>query len=408
MAATLGISDVKIVQFGLCYSPNLGDGIIAECIAYGITTRAPQAEVSHVDLSARRNRGEVVVRNREALLAVLDRLPLFLRHALVRWKMKRLLDGVADAWDKAAEADLAVIGGGQIFSDANLNFPLKIGRAAQVLARKRTPCAVYAVGVSRNWTPQGRALFRALESTQLQMVGVRDAGSLAAWAAQMPATQMPTTPKPEITVDPGLLAAGCYGAIDPKAATIGLCITDFTLLAHHADGDVAGQGAGGLAFYTSIVLAAVAGGQSVTLFCNGATEDLDLLKRLTKAPELDPLLRAGQVLAPAQPQTPTQLARIIGGCSAVIAHRLHACIVAYSYQRPVVGLGWDSKLQSFFDLAGMSAFFSSAPDLTGPQIVEMALAAIKAQVPAQDPAHLVDAAWDGIDRLLACVPQETR
>lgn len=392
---------MKIVQFGLCYSPNLGDGIIAECIAYGITTRNPQAEVAHVDLSARRARGEVVVRNRETLLAVLDRLPQVLRHALVRWKMKRLLDRVAEEWDKAAEVDLAVIGGGQIFSDANLNFPLKIGRAAQILAHKATPCAVYAVGVSRNWTPQGQALFRELERTQLKMIGVRDAGSLAAWSAQMPAT-----PKPEITVDPGLLAAGCYGPVEPTPSNIGLCITDFTLLAHHADGDVAGQRLGGLAFYTSIVLAAIKARQSVTLFCNGATEDLDLLKQLVTAPEITPLLRAGQVIVPEQPQTPTELARIIGVCGAVIAHRLHACIVAYSYQRPVVGLGWDSKLQSFFDLAGMSAFFSSAPDLTGAQIIEMALAAIEAQVPAQDPAHLVEAAWDGIDRLLACVPQK--
>ena len=397
---------MKIVQFGLCFSPNLGDGIIAECIAYGITTRNPQAVVAHVDLSARRARGEVVVRNREALLAVLDRLPLFLRHALVRWKMKRLLDGVMDDWDLAAQADLAVIGGGQIFSDANLNFPLKIGRAAQVLARKGTPCAVYAVGVSRNWTPQGTALFRRLERTQLKMVGVRDAGSLAAWAQQMSGE-----PKPEITVDPGLLAAACYGPVEPRGATIGLCVTDFTLLAHHADGDVAGQGAaqgaGGLAFYTSIVLAAVAARQSVTLFCNGAAEDLELLNRLAKTPDLEPLLRAGDVMVPEQPQNPAELARLIGGCGAVIAHRLHACIVAYSYQRPVVGLGWDSKLQSFFDLAEMSAFFSSAPNLSAAQIIEMAMAAIEAQVPAQDPAHLVEAAWEGIDRLLAVVPRKT-
>jgi len=389
---------LKIVQFGLCFSPNLGDGIIAECIAYGLVARNPQAEVAHVDLSARRARGDIVIRNRETILAIADRLPLSVRQFLARWKLNRLLDGVTDAWTKAAEADLAVIGGGQIFSDANLNFPLKIGRTAQILAEKGTACAVYGVGVSSNWTPQGTELFRQLERAQLRMVGVRDAGSLAAWQQQMPGN-----PRPEITLDPGLLAAACYGPVAPVKGNIGLCVTDFALLAHHADGHVAGQAAGGLAFFTSVALATIKAGHTVTLFCNGAAEDLALLRRLTKTPELANLLQSGQAIIPEPPKTPAELAKTIAGCEAVIAHRLHACIIAYSYQRPVVGLGWDSKLQSFFELAGIAGSFSADPDITADHIVGMARAAIEAGISTKDHVRLMGEAWDGIDRLLNCV-----
>jgi hypothetical protein len=198
---------LKIVQFGLCYSPNLGDGVIADCLAHGLTARLPGAEVAHVDISGRQARGARTIRNRRLVLAMLERLPRPLRHALARRKLNGLIDRVQDSWRAAAAgADLAVIGGGQIFSDANLNFPVKIGRAAGILAERGTPVAVHAVGVSRNWSAEGTALFARVLECDLRMVGTRDAGSATAWAAQMPGG-----PAPVLTADPGLLAAACYG-----------------------------------------------------------------------------------------------------------------------------------------------------------------------------------------------------
>jgi hypothetical protein len=77
----------------------------------------------------------------------------------------------------------------------------------------------------------------------------------------------------------------------------------------------------------------------------------------------------------------------------VVAHRLHACIVAVSYGRPVIGLGWDRKVESFFDEIGAPEAF--APAGTPPErIAERAGSAI-----APDPAlrrRLVMEALDGI------------
>jgi hypothetical protein len=107
-------------------------------------------------------------------------------------------------------------------------------------------------------------------------------------------------------------------------------------LTHHADGNVAGQLTGAVEFYAGIVSASIASGYSVALFSNGAAEDAALLQKVVNDPSIRGL---EDVIVPKQPTTPRELAHVIAGCSAVIAHRLHACIVAYSYQRPVVGLG---------------------------------------------------------------------
>ncbi len=392
---------MKIVQFGLCFSPNLGDGVIAECIAHGIISRRPDAEVFHVDLSARQARGEVMIANRDTILKVLDRLPLGLRQALASWKLNRLMNTVEDRWRDAAKADLAVIGGGQILSDANLNFPIKISRAAGIIAAQGTPCAVYGVGVSENWTTRGAALFQKLFDTDLRLVGVRDVGSESAWRAQVK-----HGPAPERTLDPGLLAADHYGAVASPQG-IGICITDFGLLAHHASGDIAGTSATPLEFYASLAIAAVNSGHRATLFCNGAAEDVALLNKVATSPKLAALRKSGQVSVPATPVTPSELVAIIAGCKAIIAHRLHACIVAYSYGRSIVGLGWDAKLQSFFESAGQDACFSSDPQVSAADLVAMATTSLAAGIDMEHQKRLILEAWDGIDRLLSCAATAT-
>lgn len=390
---------MKIVQFGLCYSPNLGDGVIADCIAHGIRQRRPDAQVVQVDLSARQGFGEVVIKNRAAIIAVVDRLPLFVRQRLALWKLPRILDGVETQWRAAAQADLSVIGGGQIFADANLNFPIKIGRAFDILADYGTPCAVYGVGVSRNWTARGTALFANLRNADVRMVGVRDAGSMASWIAQMS-----HGPAPELTLDPGLLAASHYGPVQTQAG-IGLCVTDFDLLAHHASGTVAGAKSSAVDFYANIAKDAVRRGHKVTMFCNGAAEDAALLKKVAMA--LSTEASSGAVNVPPNPATPAALVAIIAGCSAIIAHRLHACIVAYSYRRPIVGLGWDAKLESFFATANLTDAFSSSPSLTAAHVIDMVDAAIATGIDAPHHAALTAQAWSGIDRLIACANPAT-
>lgn len=385
---------MKIVQFGLCYSPNVGDGIIAECLAYAIRQRLPGAEVVAIDLSGRLDFGGVPIRNRSLALALLGRLPLWLRQRLVEKMLGRVLDRVEPGWKKATEgAALAIVGGGQIFSDADLNFCVKIARAARVIAAAGAPSAICAVGVSRNWTPRGQALFLEMEKNDLRFVGTRDPHSRDAWNAQVPAGLMPA---PEIMLDPGLLAAACYGPRPDSDGRIGLCVTAPDILAYHADGAVAGAGAGG--FFADLATDLIGRRHRVTLFCNGAAEDRAMLDSLREP--LSIAIASGQVEVAAAPETPTELARLVSGFSAVAAHRLHACIVAYSYGLPVVGLGWDRKVESFFETIAATEYFIGVADSTPRAVADRLGAAMAAGTDSAVHARVIAEAWDGLDRLL--------
>lgn len=392
---------MKVVCFGLRYSPNLGDGVIAECLDWGLRQHVPGADVVLVDLSGRDGFVGRESALRKIYLALEGVLPGPVRAWIVKTLMGRKLDRQAEVWTRAVSgAGLVSIGGGQIFSDADLNFPTKINRIAETAIAAGVPVAVYAVGVARNWSAEGTRLFGRLAAADLRRVGTRDDFSAEAWRDQMPGG-----PAPVLARDPGLLAQRCYG--DPPedadlAGRIGLCVTDPALLAHHADQAVAGSGAGGvLGFFEDLTSELTGRGQKVCLFTNGAFEDRAALATLAARPAMAGLVASGQVRVAPDPVRPAELAHLIGGLKGLIAHRLHATIVGYAYKRPVIGLSWDRKLESFFQSAGLSGNFFGTERQTAAEICDRLETAMAA--PWDDAIHdrITGEALDGIGALLA-------
>lgn len=366
---------MRIVVFGLPYSPNVGDGVIADCLRQGLKTAAPGAEITVLDLSGRTGWGKVMVKNRSLALSVLKLLPKVVRGPLVEAKLSRVLAEAVPAWKTALDgADLAIIGGGQLFSDADLNFPVKVGRAAALASEANVPVVVHGVGVAKNWSTRGTELFAETAAADLRRVATRDPDSAQNWSAQIGGRG----PAPAIARDPGLLAASTYGAATPGPA-IGVCITDPAILAYHADRQVAGS-KDGLGFWSDLVMALVGKGHVVRLFCNGAAEDRSALARLTERPEIAEQIAAGQVSAAPPPETSTALAAEIASHRAVVAHRLHACILAYAFGQPPVGLGWDNKVESFFGSVGLPQNFVEGKRASGRNVADRLEAALEAGI----------------------------
>lgn len=386
---------MRIVIFGLPFSPNVGDGVIADCLSHGIRSLVPGAEVTVIDLSGRTGWGAVMVRNRGLALKLLTILPKIVRGKLVEARLNAMLDKIIGDWRGAvAGADLVVMGGGQLFSDADLNFPVKIGRASQVAAEAQVPIAVHGVGVARNWSPRGHALFSQVAKADLRRVAARDPGSVENWSAQMK-----TGPAPEIARDPGLLAAECYGATEPGPA-IGVCITDPDILAYHAEAQVAGAG-GGMSFWADLVETLASKGHVVRLFCNGAAEDRAALTRLAARPKVADLIAGGQASVARAPETSTALAAEIATHKAVVAHRLHACILAYAFGRPTVGLGWDQKVESFFGSVDLPQNFIEGKKASGRAVADRLEAALAAGIDPDRRRAVIEETRDGIARTLA-------
>ena len=91
-------------------------------------------------------------------------------------------------------------------------------------------------------------------------------------------------------------------------------------------------------------------GYIVTLFTNGAQSDYILCTKVHKRFCNNKNIR----IAP-RPRTDVELVELIKGFRFVIASRLHALIISYSYKIPFLGFAWDDKLYSFENIIGFSS-----------------------------------------------------
>ena len=378
-AATSPSPARRIALLNVKYSPNLGDGLLSECLEAELARTfqwiAPGTEVFSIDLAGRRAYPAIAPSRRAAVIAVLEALPATLRSlatraaltVLVRLRLQRHVRA------RLAGCDAVVLGGGNLLTDADLNFPMKIAGALQQAAKLRLPVAVYGVGANRQWSATGKRLFgRALQSAKLAYAAVRDARSQSAWRDLL----VPQGVRPAaLSGDPGLLAS-CHFPRPPlpfDAPLAGLCVTAPMALRYHATGPEAGTAADARitldAWYGTAARALVEAGFRVALFTNGSPEDRDYLTAMGPA----------WILAAKGPVTmtnpfadPAEMIRFIAGCQLIVAHRMHACIAAHSFAIPTIGLRWDVKLDSFFALAGRGTFIADTASLDGPALTALA------------------------------------
>lgn len=343
----------RIVLFNVKYSPNLGDGLLSECLERELARSLPGYEVTSVDMAGRcaypsgRGRG----RGRSMALALLERCPQPARRIVAEAALRLLCALRLHRHYRAGlkGARVAVIGGGNLFTDADLNFPVKVAGALCQAARARLPVAIHAVGVAPTLSRRGRQCFaRGLGRSRLIWTAVRDPQSHRAWDSHFPAPQAPTA---RVVIDPGILASLHY----PRASRngmgrhVGLCVTDPLAIRYHGGN----HGATRLdRWYPAAVRSLVEQGFEVALFTNGSPEDREYLH----ARFHDWIRRArGPVTLAPSFDAPSDLAAFVSAQDAIVAHRMHACIAAHSFGVPAVGLRWDIKLDSFFALSGRAA-----------------------------------------------------
>ena len=336
---------MRVAIFNVRYSPNLGDGLLAECLARELAEAAPGIEIVPIDLAGRDD-FPIDGTQRQLKMRVLERLPSKLRrlsaYLALAWLARSRLK---PAWRKQlANADAVIIGGGNLFADADLNFPMKISSALSEAKRRNLPVCIYGVGASDNWSRTGARLFgRSLTAARLVSASVRDERSREVWDTRLHPWQVRTA---TIAVDPGLLTSRHYPAVGVSGnrPVLGLCITAPIAIRYHSDQLV--EDSVLARWYGDVAKAFANQDWEVRLFTNGSPEDQDFLsihqgawrgksERITLVPSF---------------RSPSDLATFTSACDLVMAHRMHACIAAYSYKVPVIGLLWDRKLNSFFEL----------------------------------------------------------
>jgi polysaccharide pyruvyl transferase WcaK-like protein len=394
---------MKVVTFNVKYSPNLGDGVIAECLEAELARRLTDIRIEAFDLSGRTSRASAAGSSyRVVALKALQRMPAFLRDVVVEGLLRlHLRKKCRPVWRRALRgADLAIVGGGQLIQDGDLNFPVKLSIVASECRRNHVPIALFGLGVAESCSRRGAALISSLlHSDDLVFAGVRDDES-ARRLCQRGVKGVVVTP------DPGLMASRFWPVPTRrprKRPLVGVGITHPVILQHHGKGQSDYATIKGL--YRSLIQRLLASGYDVTCFSNGAQEDQACLDEVVGSMMDNADERLIRVPCC---KTPRELAELVGSLDAVIAHRLHACILAYSYRVVHVGLSWDPKLAAFFASVGRSEYLVDFNDDAVRAMPEVLAAALAHPISASQHQRVLALSSVAIDRLVPLLSAETR
>lgn len=390
-------SEARVRIFNVKYSPNLGDGLLSECLERALIGCGAAADTWSVDLAARTGFG-AGSSSRAAQLQLLNALPSPLRRMAVRaplaiqshrlWRphYRSALEG----------ADCVVIGGGNLFADLDLNFPTKIALAVEEACRRNLPVFIYGCGVSTRWSARGRALLEgALRRKVIRRVFVRDERSRQGWndlagsAWNLEAT---------LVRDPGLLAADCYGlarhSSSRDSSAIGINVTSHLALRYHSDRPPSSTDLD--AWYLNLARALLDRGHRVAVFSNGSPEDRACVQRLRPAFQG---LCSGPAVSFPDARTPRELTRLICGFNAIVAFRMHAVIAAYACGVPFLALAWDPKVEAFLRSVDRENWLCRPVRTSGKTAAEHVLRAMRAGIPDAEREQVVTQAWRGVAML---------
>lgn len=394
----------KFCIFNDRFSSNLGDGVIAECLEAGLRRFLPQAALRTIDLGGRA--GPAHDNNArygsagEKLRQVWFNAPAFARRAVAWYRVDHRFR--AYVTELSAGADAFVIGGGQLITGKGVFFPHRLATIASVARERGIPLFVHAVGVSdpAGWQEEAIAhLEGAFRGADLvQSVATRDRLSADHWSRAFGGIT------PSIARDPGLLAGEVYaGLIRDAGHRSGSKEIGIGVISAHVvdwfDRGLAGAVKPSLDFFADVGARLLEAGHRPVYFTNGSGEDEAALEALAEhvARYRPNLRRRARFLR--RPATAAALARTIAGLDGLIAHRLHANIVAYALGIPHVGLGWDEKLASFFRSVGREHYLLGGGGRAGADGVRLIGEAMREGIAREDRADVVAETWNGVGAL---------
>jgi polysaccharide pyruvyl transferase WcaK-like protein len=330
----------KILICAVPFSDNLGDGVIAASLAHIAGLKYPDAKVEFLDIAGRHGFDEQNLRGGGAF-GVFQKLPALLRSAIVfAYCLKNYFQRWRPHWKAAvSDADLVIVGGGQLFCDVALNFPAKLFLLSRLLRGKRV--AVVSVGVTAKWSYWGKVLVgKFFRNAAPVFFATRDAES----AKNL--HDIFRIPRPDIRVvpDPALVCESAFSnELSPeKKWDVGICVSSLDALVMNSEYGES-NAIGSADFFANLAEALQKEGARVLYFTNGAAEDNRVMAEISSRPVSASASTAETTFL--VPKRPDDLVALISACSCIAAHRLHANIVAYSLNIPSVGMNWDKKVE---------------------------------------------------------------
>lgn len=331
----------KVIIAGEIWSPNLGDGVIAESLRFLLQRAEPDICVQFLDISGRYASGrgsahssptkgmsfvKAYIRKKSALslLRNVVKWPIFTTQCVPRWS------------SQISGADALIIGGGQLLMDNALSFPLKINLVSRIGSSFEKDILFASCGVGQDWSFVASRLFRHALSPAVDIT-VRDNLSIQRLQELIPGITVSLCP------DPAIWSADIYGRNERVAGSlIGLGLMDVDSVNRRNRNNLSREQL--TDFWLRVAKRLYERGLEFEFFTNGSSYDYDFGRHLLGS------MAAHSIPCSlvTRPTRPRELAQCISHYAAVIASRLHAHIIATSYRIPSVALVWDEKVRAFF------------------------------------------------------------
>lgn len=333
----------NIIIAAVPFSPNLGDGIIHEALEFSISSHKQNVILHTLDIAGRLDYGANYsnIKSSTSSLKYFVAIPKFIRIIIVLCYVQYLyykrLKPVYH--NKLSISSIMIIGGGQLFSDVDLNFPIKLYFLLKQARKTNTSIIIYGAGISSNISRIGEWLFaKLLNSNLIKNVYLRDDVSIQNYFKYRFINK-----RIQEVWDPGILISRKYPKIfDKKKKYIGIGVSSPMNLKYSGDSFVEIN-------YDSVLLKIITHlislNKNILLFTNGTIEDEEYKERLYTKISSD---EKRNICLASRPNRPLDLVNIITETEYIISQRLHANIIAYSYKIPSIGIVWDKKLVGFF------------------------------------------------------------
>lgn len=380
---------MKVAILSAIYSDNLGDGVLALATEKLISLNNSEIEIVHLDISGREDWSHNDKNSNSRLKRIFHALPGYFKDiaTILGWflifkpKVKGELKELI-----AYKPDLIIVAGGQLISDIHLNFPLKLSYIIKWANKNNIDVSYLAVGVAGKYSFIGRYLLNnALTLPCVKFLGVRDEDSLKNLSYNFGAIG-------RLVPDSGLWASEIYKVRSPKNNfKVGLGISSPNELGLHSELEV--DDASHTEFWLELVIKLIDIGFEPVLFTNGSSDDEQYKERFVLLLEKQHL--SNNVDVAEKPSSPNELLKLISSFGGLISHRLHANIIAHSYGVPSIGLKWDTKLESYFQLIGREKQCINNFDVD--LAIKELLIAIESGVPLQTIANLKSKTSDAVD-----------
>jgi polysaccharide pyruvyl transferase WcaK-like protein len=376
---------MRVRLFNAKFSPNLGDGLLSECLEKALIQAGCSKDGTYSIDVAGRTKYVAGSASRSYVLKLLNIMPGPLRRLMLSLPM---FLAARFKWRPhyrvhLQSADAVVIGGGNLFADLDLNFPTKLSILLDEAKKKRMPVFIFGVGVSSSWSERGTTMLRnAFKGAEIPFVAVRDDESKENFDSRFSEA---VGRNAVVVRDPGLLISR-YVRKDPASAkaklTIGICITGAVAVRYHSTFRISDPELE--QWFAALYRQLEHAGYAVQMFTNGSPEDVESATRVIE------LLGGAACLTSPEPQlrpsNPSELATMISRCSLVIGFRMHALIAAYSYGSEIIALKWDRKLDSFMSSVGLSNLVVWPGETKPESIIDLAAELLSARKNLSAPA----------------------